>query len=88
MSYTARAHHGLEARHLLLEGINPVRPVIPSDDPRETIMVVASERAYRWIVAAIFLYGVAAVAVMMVAQEKGPDLPSITPFLVAAPGRC
>jgi two-component sensor histidine kinase len=83
MSYTARAHHAVEAPRLLVQGVIPIPLVMPPDDPHETIMVAPSERAYRWILAAIFLYGVAAVAVMKVAQEKGPDLPSITPFLVA-----
>lgn len=83
MSCAATAHHAIEDSRPLFKGVIPIPPVIPSDDLRETMLVAPSERAYRWIVAAIFLYGVAAVAVMKVAQEKGPDLPSITPFLVA-----
>jgi two-component sensor histidine kinase len=80
MSDTATAHT-VDAPHLLVAGA--IAPVITLDARTETIAAAPFDRAYRWIVATICLYGVAALVVMQVAHEKGPDLPSITPFLAA-----
>ena len=79
MSDTAVAD-ALDAPHLLAEGA--IASLITSVSRSDRTMA-ASREAYRWIVAIVCLCGVSAVALMPIAGESGPALPSITPFFAA-----
>jgi two-component sensor histidine kinase len=79
MSDTAAAN-AVRAPQMLVEG--GISSFINSVSATESTMA-ASLEAYRWIVAVICLCGIAALVLIPVAGERGPVLPSITPFFAA-----
>jgi two-component sensor histidine kinase len=54
----------------------------PDGRPRSNLEAPL-DRVYRWIVAAVCLYAAVAFALLRIADIRGPDLPSLTPFFVA-----
>jgi two-component sensor histidine kinase len=57
--------------------------VVSPDARRKSDLETRLDRAYRWIVAAVCLYAAVALALLPVADVRGPDLPRVTPFFVA-----
>jgi two-component sensor histidine kinase len=57
--------------------------VSSADAQRRSDLAAPPDQAYRWIVAAVCLYAAAALAMLPVADLRGPDLPGLIPFFIA-----
>lgn len=81
MSDIVAGHPPREVPRVLLEGA--LASVFSSDAPPEWTAEPPLDRAYHWIAATVCLYVAVALALLQVANVRGPDLPGLTPFFAA-----